>query len=168
MEDNELDTYNKAISTFGVLSQLDMLCEECAELIHCINKYKRGRANSKNLINELVDVEITLSQAKLIIKDENLFSKIKASKIARLNRIIEKDLERQVNIGKGIPKLEKELGKSNDFFKAIASQIFNISSTEISKEQRNLAKSRVMKILIEKITLEEMNEFNKDVDGYGR
>lgn len=39
----------KAIQTFGAKNQLDMVIEECAELIQAINKCRR-----KNLVNDLI------------------------------------------------------------------------------------------------------------------
>lgn len=53
---------------FGIDNQLDMLTEECAELIQAINKYKRNTANSYvNLAEEIADVEIMLQQIKYLV-----------------------------------------------------------------------------------------------------
>lgn len=73
MQINEYITLTKAWKTFGEDAQLDMLVEECAELIQAVNKYKRAKAqgvsirvdNAKNhLAEEITDVENMLFQVK--------------------------------------------------------------------------------------------------------
>jgi NTP pyrophosphatase (non-canonical NTP hydrolase) len=69
----EQDIYVKAIETFGVPSQVDMLIEEMAELTHALLKYRRGRVGAiDNVYEEVVDVEIVLAQFKTIMPPSNL------------------------------------------------------------------------------------------------
>jgi NTP pyrophosphatase (non-canonical NTP hydrolase) len=57
--------YEKALTAWGRTFQMDMLVEECAELIHAIQKYKRC-PTVDNVIEELADVEIMCEQMRLI------------------------------------------------------------------------------------------------------
>lgn len=85
--------YHEAINRYGENAQLDMLVEECAELIQAINKFKRngsqhiGQVWHVNLIEELVDVEIMIEQMKINFKsDEDLFNEFMDHKVTRLNQ----------------------------------------------------------------------------------
>jgi NTP pyrophosphatase (non-canonical NTP hydrolase) len=94
----EKDIYIKAISKHGVHNQLDMVIEECAELIQEINKLKRNNFSEKNLYQitgEIVDVEIMLSQLKIILERllgysdyKDLLKKVKYKKLKRLNNLL--------------------------------------------------------------------------------
>ena len=65
---------NDALTIFGKDAQIDMIIEECAELIKalCKIKRKRGDPNEKmaNLIDELADVNLMLKQADVIFGKE--------------------------------------------------------------------------------------------------
>ena len=77
------------INHYGVAKQLDMCIEECAELIQAISKFKRKESNEtvKNLIEEMADVSIMLSQLSIIFDNDEL-SKIMGEKVKRqLERI---------------------------------------------------------------------------------
>lgn len=65
---NDKDIMNKAIDTYGETNQTYMLMEECAELIQAISKYNRNCENSKNVIEEIADVEIMIEQVKMILE----------------------------------------------------------------------------------------------------
>ena len=96
----ELEKKQKAIiAHYGVDKQLDMLVEECAELIQAIQKYKRykdipgeGKAFD-NLIEEIADVENIIDQIKLLKLYDPVMARvdieeIKAKKVRRqLERI---------------------------------------------------------------------------------
>lgn len=63
---------------YGVSSQLDMLQEECAELIQAISKYKRYQSSteflpqvSRNLFEELADVFILFIQVCHLLRQNN-------------------------------------------------------------------------------------------------
>lgn len=81
------ELYKTAINKWGAESQINMLVEECAELIVGINKYRR--TGSDNLLEEIADVEIMLEQARMILGEEN--SKIvDIHKKDKLNRLADK------------------------------------------------------------------------------
>lgn len=60
--------YKTAIQVWGKESQMNMLVEECAELIQSVNKYRRK--GSENILEEIADVEIMIEQAKIILGEE--------------------------------------------------------------------------------------------------
>ena len=49
-----------AIEFYGVEERTTVCMEECAELIQCISKEKRGKHNKQHLIEEMADVYICL------------------------------------------------------------------------------------------------------------
>lgn len=83
-----------AWNTFGENNQLDMLMEECAELIQAVNKLKRAKRNQRmgaevlQLMGEIVDVKNMIQQVEsgMGLRLEN----IQSEKIDRLHhRILE-------------------------------------------------------------------------------
>lgn len=75
-------TLNQAIKQYGVNAQLEMVVEECAELIQAIQKYKRNKNSTnevvfnsivENIIDETADVKIMITQM------EKMFGKSKIS-----------------------------------------------------------------------------------------
>ena len=77
--------YWKALAKWGIESQLDMMIEECAELIQAIQHIKRGRYQFVNLFEELADVEIVLEQMKLWYGIRRV-NAVKAVKLGRLEK----------------------------------------------------------------------------------
>lgn len=95
-KDTTVNILTKAIRVFGEKAQWGMVQEECAELIVAINKMKREptATNKRIILCEIVDVEIMLEQAKLMICDEdakgiNILQEFRKFKIKRLEKIIE-------------------------------------------------------------------------------
>lgn len=84
-------TLEAAISEFGADAQMDMLMEECAELIQAVNKYNRAKSLEQiqqrynNLSEEIADVEIMIAKAKMILKNEQFVEDMKRHKIDKLN-----------------------------------------------------------------------------------
>ena len=83
---------------YGSNMQMDVMQEECAELIQAISKVKRKglRASTfdnliEELIEELADVEIMIEQMKYMLKDD-LEAVIKV-KLERQRDRIEKEIE---------------------------------------------------------------------------
>lgn len=76
-----------AVLKWGSEKQLDMLQEECAELISAINKFKRGRITTKTLAQEIVDVKIMVQQMWEVFAPEELDEAYEL-KINRLERKI--------------------------------------------------------------------------------
>lgn len=97
MESHKL--YKKAIRRWGLEPQINMMIEECAELIVELQKRNRNKNGStaSDIIEELVDVEILLEQMKLIYDYRHSstlsrFQVIKIRKLKRLERMLENDL----------------------------------------------------------------------------
>jgi len=86
-----LGIFEETIKRYGVVMQLDVLIEECAELIKVVQKWKRKQARTPNahvtkieIISEAVDVEIMLEQLKHIFPDPLLWVTIKNQKLERM------------------------------------------------------------------------------------
>ena len=99
--------YVAVIDTYGVEKQLDMVVEECSELIKAINKIKRNDCLKyiglvqpslttttikqaliyNELCGEVADLEILLEQMRLILRSDQI-SLIKERKLQRLSERI--------------------------------------------------------------------------------
>lgn len=68
MERINMNIYDRAIEKFGKESQMNMVQEECAELIQAVSKVRRFANNEamKNLVEEIADVKIMLEQLERI------------------------------------------------------------------------------------------------------
>ena len=82
----DTEVCRKAVSTWGVDNQLDQAIEECAELICAIRHHRRGRSCS--LVEEIADVEIMISQMRLIF-GAGVIDAVKKAKLARLAEKLE-------------------------------------------------------------------------------
>lgn len=73
---------------YGYESQIDQMCEECAEFIVARSKVRRNVPGSwDNLIEEIADISIMVDHMKLII-GEDAINEVRAQKIRRqLDRI---------------------------------------------------------------------------------
>lgn len=88
------------IQHYGTEKQLDLLIEECGELIQAICKFKRSKQTDKgfelnyNLVEEMADVENVIEQIKLLIPGAaRLIETIKDNKVNRqLHRIMQKEM----------------------------------------------------------------------------
>ena len=82
--------YTDAIDTFGEQAQITKCIEECSELIQALCKLDHD-----NIIEEIVDVEICLSQMKYMfftcVKDVELFAEIMEYKRNRLQERIDNE-----------------------------------------------------------------------------
>ncbi len=77
-----------ALKEWGTQSQLDMVIEECAELIDAIQKWRRHRIIAVEVLEEAVDVELCLGQLKLMLNAPVLFENIKKNKLQRLENLL--------------------------------------------------------------------------------
>ena len=75
--------YRMALEKWGAESQLNMLVEECGELVAAVNRFRRDRVSLTGLLEEIADVEIMLEQMRLIF-DGELIDAYKRQKQARL------------------------------------------------------------------------------------
>ena len=78
----------QAVLDRGAESQLNMLIEECAELIDAIQKYRRDRVSDKNIIEEAADVGLCIEQLLFMFDAHDLFDKIRLAKLERLESMI--------------------------------------------------------------------------------
>lgn len=55
---------------YGLDEQLNILQEECAELIQAVSKYKRRKLidNYQHIVEEIADIEIMIAQVKYLLK----------------------------------------------------------------------------------------------------
>lgn len=83
----------KAIELWGLDSQLDMLSEECGELIADINRFKRGRIDVNKFIEELVDVEMMIEEFKAVVISHISYEKIKNQKWTKFRGQVDKAME---------------------------------------------------------------------------
>jgi NTP pyrophosphatase (non-canonical NTP hydrolase) len=82
------DIFQKALDHFGKDNQLRKMQEECAELIIAINhKFNNRKSAESAFLQELVDVEIVLSQMKLLV-DEYMFEAEKKLRLQKLDHRI--------------------------------------------------------------------------------
>ena len=74
--------------TYGLNSQLDILQEECAELVQAVSKYRRGGSFAL-VLEEMGDVEIMLTQIRYLISSADNFT-IDTYKNVKLDRQIKR------------------------------------------------------------------------------
>ena len=79
--------------TYGLNSQLDILQEECAELVQAVSKYRRGGSFAL-ILEEIADVEIMLEQIRYLISPTDNVT-IDAYKNVKLDRQIRRIEESQ-------------------------------------------------------------------------
>jgi NTP pyrophosphatase (non-canonical NTP hydrolase) len=58
-----IETTRRALQKNGEKYQLDILIEECAELIQAILHLRRNRVNAQKVIEEIADVQVALQSA---------------------------------------------------------------------------------------------------------
>lgn len=93
MRTKQIDPRIKTIADFyGTGPQLDMLQEECAELIQAISKFKRGKKSAlENIAEEISDVELMIVQVMYLLNITYTgVNTIKDEKINRTLNLIEK------------------------------------------------------------------------------
>ena len=78
---------------YGYESQIDQMCEECAEFIVARSKVRRNVPGAwDNLKEEVADISVMVDQMKLIIGEDEINS-IRAEKIRRQILRIRKEKE---------------------------------------------------------------------------
>lgn len=74
---------------YGLDRQMDILQEECAELIQAVSKIRRyGLSREENLIEEMADVEVMIDQIKILLNISE--DKIRDFKIMKTEREIKR------------------------------------------------------------------------------
>ena len=84
------ELYEKAIEVWGIHAQLDMVQEECAELIVAVGHLKRDRKLPEFVADEVADVEIMCGQMRVILGDR-LVDEAVARKLKRLEGRLEEE-----------------------------------------------------------------------------
>jgi len=82
----KMSILNKAMKTWGVEAQMDMLAEECAELIVAIQHFKRDRVGWDKVCEEIADVRIMTSQFHTIDGISDMIYLREMEKIQRLEK----------------------------------------------------------------------------------
>ena len=77
----ERDIYIEIIRSSSKEHQIRMAVEEMGELIVAINHYRRGKCSLEDVVGEMVDVDITLNQLKIIYDVEDLFGVMKEKEL---------------------------------------------------------------------------------------
>lgn len=102
MDNNLESVYKKAVDTWGVESQMNMMTEEIGELLQAISKYRRSYNKSdevkqdafNHLCEETADVENMINQFRYILGSETV-DLYKEKKLKRtLEKIIKSENEK--------------------------------------------------------------------------
>lgn len=74
-----------AVKRYGIQSQIGQANEEMGELISAINRLRRGRCTTDDVITEIADVAITTYQLALIFGVDKVHAEIER-KLERLEK----------------------------------------------------------------------------------
>ena len=103
MKASEKTVFKKAIDQYGIPDQVQVACEECAELIKALSKYQRVTKHQpqdkrkiqrclNNIIEEVADVSIMLDQIKLMYGiTEKTVTDVRDAKVERLEGTLSKE-----------------------------------------------------------------------------
>ena len=91
----EQEILEEAIATFGEENQMKKLLEEMAELQKEICKHWFGEENLKHIAEETADLEIMLTQLKMILDIRELVTVQRGQKVDRLSRELERIKEQK-------------------------------------------------------------------------
>lgn len=89
------DSVEKIANYYGVVLQLNMMAEECSELIHAIMKDKRKNnlESYENIIEEMADVYLVLHQLIFLLEVDNRIIEIANEKADRQLKRISEEVE---------------------------------------------------------------------------
>ena len=79
-----MELYMDAIRNWGVDAQIDMVYEECGELLTAVSRLRRGRCTIDDVVTEMADVSIMIDQLNVMFNLGEKFDKEKSRKIKRL------------------------------------------------------------------------------------
>jgi len=83
----EAELYSVIFKKWGVNKQLEMLQEECAELIVAVSKMKRNKPDAAtNFIEELADVQNMVNQFSRLYPS---FEAVRKKKLAQVAKLLE-------------------------------------------------------------------------------
>ena len=86
---HEMSILQRAIAKWGEDAQTKMVLEEMSELQKEICKRWRGKDNTREIAEEIADVEIMLDQLKLMHGIQYEVSKFRVQKLKRLEQRLE-------------------------------------------------------------------------------
>ena len=83
VKEERIKIYQEAIAKWGEEAQVNMLNEECGELITAVAQFRRGRTSHHDVMTELADASIMIEQIATMMNYED-FEKEKDRKLIRL------------------------------------------------------------------------------------
>ncbi len=92
-ETEEFELGNIAILTWGIESQLNMVVEECAELILAVQKSRRKDNREHSIPEELADVQNCINQFKKLYPE---YENIRQSKLNKLAHLLKSDMSKEL------------------------------------------------------------------------
>ena len=88
-KEKRIELYKEAIEKWGEDAQVNMLYEECGELIAAVSQFKRGRTSHHDVMTELADVSIMVEQLATLMNYDD-FEDEKDRKLTRLKERLNK------------------------------------------------------------------------------
>lgn len=86
LDKDNIEIFKDAIETYGAEVQIDMVFEECSELIDALCKWKRGRSSIQDIVTEMADVSIMIDQLKVMFEVDDAFENERVKKIEKLTK----------------------------------------------------------------------------------
>lgn len=87
--EQEKQVFNRTVAFFGDESQKIMAIEEMSELIKELTKELRQRGDVEHIAEEIADVEIMLSQLKIIYDVHERVASMREYKLNRISKIMD-------------------------------------------------------------------------------
>ncbi len=82
-----MEILERVAKHYGFTPLLDMMMEECGEMIVAINHYKRQRVSAEELVEEFADIWIVLKQMGVLL-DENAIANVIDYKLRSIEGVI--------------------------------------------------------------------------------
>ena len=82
-KESRIELYKEAINKWGEEAQVNMLNEECGELITAVAQFRRGRTSHHDVMTKLADAYIMIEQIATMMNYED-FEKELDRKLIRL------------------------------------------------------------------------------------
>lgn len=84
------ETFTEPLEHYGKSTQIVKCMEECGELIRALGKHLCNEGSYENVVEELADVDIMLSQMRYIFGHTEV-DRVRTQKLARLKRRMEEE-----------------------------------------------------------------------------
>lgn len=79
--------FKQAVEKWGHTSQINMMIEECSEMITTLRHLDRGRASHADVCGEVADLEIMCEQMRVMFNPRTI-NRFKVDKLLRLRKRI--------------------------------------------------------------------------------